>query len=397
MTAPLEGLRVLDLSRILAGPFCTMMLGDMGAEVIKVEHPTGGDDTRSWPPFYEKGGESTYFQSVNRNKKSLTLDLKSAEGKEILNGLAEKSDIFIQNYRPGTVERLGFGYEALSAINPRLIYASISGYGQTGPSKGRPAYDILMQAEGGLMSITGPDEDTPCKTGIALADLTTALFAIQGILLAVIAREKTGRGQFIDMAIQDGQAALMSHAAGNFFGTGKPPGQMGNRHPSICPYRDFACSDGALIVAAANDSLWDRFARAIGREDLAEDPRWARNDQRVQGRDELEAEIDRTLGTKTRAQWAEIITRGGVPCGPVKNIAEVASDPQVLHREMVVEVEHAKTGALKMMGIPVKLSDTPGAIRLPPPLLGEHTGGILRDILEKSEGEVAALKEKGVV
>jgi crotonobetainyl-CoA:carnitine CoA-transferase CaiB-like acyl-CoA transferase len=396
MTSPLEGLRVLDLSRVLAGPFCTMMLGDMGAEIIKVEHPKGGDDTRGWPPFYD-GGESSYFQSVNRNKKSLTLDLKAEEGKKIAHQLIEKSDILIQNFRPGTIERLGFSWDVCSAINPRLIYASISGYGQTGPNRERPAYDILLQAEGGLMSITGEQEGASVKTGIAIADLTTALFAIQGILLAIIAREKTGRGQYIDMAIQDGQAALMSHAAGNFFGTGVPPGRMGNRHPSICPYRDFQCSDGALIVAAANDSLWDRFARAIVRADLADDPTWKVNDDRVKGRDELEAILDKTMKGKTRAEWAEAISKGGVPCGPVKNIGEITSDPQVLHREMVIEMEHATTGTLKMMGIPVKLSDTPGEVKLPPPLLGEHTDEILGDLLGHSDEIIGELRDKNVI
>jgi crotonobetainyl-CoA:carnitine CoA-transferase CaiB-like acyl-CoA transferase len=396
MTMPLEGLRVLDLSRILAGPFCTMMLGDMGAEIIKVENPKGGDDTRSWPPFYD-GGESSYFQAVNRNKKSLTLDLKAEEGKKIIRKLVKKSDILIQNFRPGTIERLGFGYEECNALNPRLIYASISGYGQSGPNWQRPAYDILLQAEGGLMSITGPEGSSGYKSGIAIADLTTALFAIQGILLAVIAREKTGRGQFIDQAIQDGQAALMSHAAGNFFGTGTPPGKMGNRHPSICPYRDFACSDGNLIVAAANDSLWDRFARAIGRDDLADDPKWEKNSDRVKSREIIEDEIEKTMAAKTRAEWAKIISNSGVPCGPIKDISEITTDPQILHREMVVEVEHAKTGTLRMMGIPIKLSDTPGAVILPPPLLGEHTDEILTDLLEIGGEEVISLREAGVV
>ena len=396
MTMPLEGLRVLDLSRILAGPFCTMMLGDMGAEIIKVENPKGGDDTRSWPPFYD-GGESSYFQAVNRNKKSLTLDLKAEEGKKIIRKLVKKSDILIQNFRPGTIERLGFGYEECNALNPRLIYASISGYGQSGPNWQRPAYDILLQAEGGLMSITGPEGSSGYKSGIAIADLTTALFAIQGILLAVIAREKTGRGQFIDQAIQDGQAALMSHAAGNFFGTGTPPGKMGNRHPSICPYRDFACSDGNLIVAAANDSLWDRFARAIGRDDLADDPKWEKNSDRVKNRELIEDEIEKTMAAKTRAEWAKIISNSGVPCGPIKDISEITTDPQILHREMVVEVEHAKTGTLRMMGIPIKLSDTPGAVILPPPLLGEHTDEILTDLLEIGGEEVISLREAGVV
>ena len=396
MSGPLAGYRIIDVTQMLSGPMATMILGDQGADVIKVEHPRGGDDTRSWPPFYE-GGESTYFQSVNRNKKSLTLDLKLEEGKKILRRLVERSDIFIQNFRPGTIERLGFGYEECSALNPRLIYASISGYGQSGPSRERPAYDILLQAEGGLMSITGEQEGNSCKTGIAIADLTTALFAIQGILLAVIAREKSGRGQFIDMAIQDGQAALMSHAAGNFFGTGKPPGRMGNRHPSICPYRDFACSDGVLIVAAANDSLWDRFARTIGRDDLAENPKWKTNDGRVKGRDELEAEIEKILATKTRAEWGNIISNAGIPCGPVKDIGEVASDPQILHRDMVVEIDHAKTGVLKMMGIPVKLSETPGEVKLPPPILGEHTEEILRDLLGQPPEAVESLREQGVI
>ena len=309
----------------------------------------------------------------------------------------KKSDILIQNFRPGTIERLGFGYEECNALNPRLIYASISGYGQSGPNWQRPAYDILLQAEGGLMSITGPEGSSGYKSGIAIADLTTALFAIQGILLAVIAREKTGRGQFIDQAIQDGQAALMSHAAGNFFGTGTPPGKMGNRHPSICPYRDFACSDGNLIVAAANDSLWDRFARAIGRDDLADDPKWEKNSDRVKNRELIEDEIEKTMAAKTRAEWAKIISNSGVPCGPIKDISEITTDPQILHREMVVEVEHAKTGTLRMMGIPIKLSDTPGAVILPPPLLGEHTDEILTDLLEIGGEEVISLREAGVV
>ncbi|MDA1001429.1 MAG: CoA transferase [bacterium] len=396
MTAPLEGLRVLDLSRVLAGPFCSMMLGDMGAEVIKVEHPAGGDETRGWPPFYE-GGESSYFQSVNRNKKSLTLDLKSEAAREIIRDLVEKSDILIQNFRPGAIERLGFGQETCREWNPRLIYASVSGYGQDGPGFNRPAYDILMQGEGGLMSITGGPDTGPFKTGIAIADLTTALFAIQGILLAVIARGKTGKGQFIDMAIQDGQAALMSHAAGNFFATGTPPGRMGNRHPSISPYRDFACADGDMIVAAANDSLWDRFARAIGREDLADDPKWKLNADRVKGRDEIEGIIENILIEKPRAEWVQLIAAAGVPCGPVKTIAEVCADPQVRYREMVVEVAHARTGTLRMMGIPVKLSETPGAVRLPPPLHGEHTDEILTGLLGKSAAEVGALREKGII
>ncbi len=396
MTMPLEGIRVLDLSRILAGPFCTMMLGDMGAEVVKVENPAGGDDTRGWPPFYE-GGESSYFQSVNRNKKSLTLDLKAEEGKDVLRHLVEKSDVLIQNFRPGAIERLGFDWETCRALNPRLIYASVSGYGQSGPSRERPAYDILLQGEGGLMSITGAEGGGGFKTGIAIADLTTAMFATQGILLAIIARERTGRGQYVDTAIQDGQAALMSHAAGNFFATGTPPGRLGNRHPSIAPYRDFPCADGELIVAAANDSLWQRFASAIGREDLADDPRWEKNAQRVEGRDELEAQIIETMRAKTRAEWAKIVSGAGVPCGPVRTIEELCADPQVHHREMVVEIEHAKTGVLKMMGNPMKLSDTPGAIRLPPPLLGEHTGEVLTGLLGMSAETVEALKAQGVV
>ena len=395
MSMPLEGIRVLDLSRILAGPFCTMMLGDMGAEVIKVENPVGGDDTRGWPPFYD-GGESSYFQSVNRNKKSLTLNLKAEEGKEVLRALVQESDILIQNFRPGAIERLGFDWDTCHALNSRLIYASVSGYGQSGPSRARPAYDILLQGEGGLMSITGAEGGGGFKTGIAIADLTTAMFATQGILLAIIAREKTGKGQYVDTAIQDGQAALMSHAAGNYFATGAPPGRLGNRHPSISPYRDFPCSDGELIVAAANDSLWQRFARAIGRADLADDPRWEKNAARVSGRDELEAEIEQTMRTKTRAEWAEIVSGAGVPCGPVRTIEELCADPQIHHREMVVEMEHARTGVLKVMGNPMKLSDTPGEIRMPPPLLGEHTEEVLSRLLGKSDREIAALKEKGV-
>ena len=322
MVMPLDHIRVIDLSRVLAGPFCTMMLGDMGAEVIKIENPIGGDDTRGWPPFYE-GGESSYFQSVNRNKKSLTLDLKSEKGKRILAELIKKSDVLIQNFRPGAIERLGFGWEECKKMNPRLIYSSVSGYGQNGPSRERPAYDILLQGEGGLMSITGPSDGSGYKTGIAIADLTTALFTIQGILLAIISREKTGIGQEIDVSIQDGQAALMSHAAGNFFATSVPPGRLGNQHPSIAPYRDFSCSDGKLIVAAANDSLWKRFASAIGREDLASDSSWGENADRVKGRKNLDAEIEKTMKEKSRAEWEGIISEAGVPCGPIRNIQEL--------------------------------------------------------------------------
>ena len=396
MTMPLEGLRVVDLSRVLAGPFCTMMLGDMGAEILKVENPDGGDDTRLWPPFYP-GGESSYFQAVNRNKRSLTLNLKAGEGKAILRDLVREADILVQNFRPGAVERLGFGWEDCRKLNPRLIYCSISGYGQTGPYRERPAYDILLQAEGGFMSITGTADGPPCKGGIAIADLTTALFAIQGILLAILARQKTGRGQHVDIAIQDGQAALMSHMAGNFFATGKPPRRNGNRHPSISPYREFRCADGEIIVAAANDGLWDRFARAIGREDLADSPRWKKNPDRVAGREEIEREIETTLIRGKRAEWIERISKGGVPCGPVKDLAEVTSDPQVRHRGMVVEVEHARTGVLRMMGIPIKLSDTPGEVQLPPPLLGEHTEEILCGLLGRPKAGLAGLREKGVI
>ena len=314
MSMPLEGIRVLDLSRILAGPFCTMMLGDMGAEVIKVENPIGGDDTRGWPPFYD-GGESSYFQSVNRNKKSLTLNLKAEEGKAILRSLVQESDILIQNFRPGAIERLGFDWDTCHALNPRLIYASVSGYGQSGPSKERPAYDILLQGEGGLMSITGAEGGGGFKTGIAIADLTTAMFATQGILLAIIAREKTGKGQYVDTAIQDGQAALMSHAAGNYFATGAPPGRLGNRHPSISPYRDFPCSDGELIVAAANDSLWQRFARALGRADLADDPSGRKTRRASRGAMNSKRKSSRLCGPKPARSGPKSYREPACPAG----------------------------------------------------------------------------------
>tara|TARA_A100001037_G_scaffold306870_1_gene357885 strand:+ start:7584 stop:8774 length:1191 start_codon:yes stop_codon:yes gene_type:complete len=396
MVMPLDHIRVIDLSRVLAGPFCTMMLGDMGAEIIKIENPDGGDDTRGWPPFYE-GGESSYFQSVNRNKKSLTLDLKSEEGKKILKELIKKSDVLIQNFRPGAIERLGFGWDVCKKINPKLIYSSVSGYGQNGPYRERPAYDILLQAEGGLMSITGPSDGSGYKTGIAIADLTTALFTIQGILLAIISREKTGLGQEIDVSIQDGQAALMSHAAGNFFATSVPPGRLGNEHPSIAPYRDFCCSDGQLIVAAANDSLWQRFAKAIGREDLANDNAWGKNAARVKNRKVLDKEIEKTMKQKSRAEWCKIISEAGVPCGPIRNIQELTKDPQIKHRDMIVEIEHAKTGVLKMMGIPVKLSKTPGKVLLPPPLLGEHTDEILTEIIKYTKSDIDSLREEKII
>jgi len=396
MAGPLEGIRVVDLTRILAGPYCTMMLGDMGAEVIKIEHPKGGDDTRGWgPPFLN--GVSTYFISINRNKKSLTLNLKDERGKELLRDLIRKGDVVVENFRPGALDKLGFSWEEIHRINPAVIFASLSGFGQTGPRRSEPGFDVVIQGEGGIMSITGEPDGPPSKFGASIADITAGMLAAQGVLLSLYHREKTGVGQMVDVGMLDGQVALLTYHANNYFGTGKLPPRRGNKHPSITPYEMYACKDGYFNLGVGNDSLWRRFCDAMGLGDIKEDPKFAINKDRVDNRLELQEILDAFFAKKTVGETLDTLRGAGIPCGPINNLAQVLSEPQILAREMVVDVDVPVAGPTKVTGVPIKLSKTPGAVRTPPPTLGQHTDEVLESVLGMDEAQRNTLREDGVV
>ncbi|MBI3328424.1 MAG: CoA transferase [Nitrospinae bacterium] len=396
MLKPLDGILVIDLTRVLAGPYCTMELADMGATVIKVEIPGTGDDTRAYgPPFLN--GESTYFLSVNRNKKSLTLNLKHEQGKEILRQLIRKGDVLVENFRPGTLESLGFGYEATRTLNPQLIYCSISGFGQTGPYAQRPGYDLVVQGEGGVMSLTGEPDGPPMKVGNSFADITAGMNAFAGILLALLTRERTGEGQCVDVSLLDCQVAMLTYQAGIYFATGKSPQRMGNQHPSITPYETFECRDGYINIAPGNQGLWEKFCKLIGLEHLLADERFSTMKRRIENRAALTPVIAAAVRTRTRREWFELLDREGIPCGLIKNIAEVCSDPQVLARDMVVALQHPAAGPIHVNGIPIKLSGTPGEVKEPPPLLGQHTEEVLADILGYTASQIAAFRQAKVV
>ena len=374
---PLEGLTVLDFSRVLAGPYCTMQLGDLGARVIKIEHPGRGDDTRAWgPPFV--GGESAYFLSVNRNKESLALDLKHERARPILDALLARTDVLVENFRPSKMERIGLGYERLAAQHPRLIYCSISGFGQTGPRRAEAGYDAMMQAEGGLMSITGAADGPPFRVGVAIADIATGMLAAQGILAALVARARTGRGQRVDIAMLDAVTALLTYQASNALATGTTPVRMGNRHPSIAPYDTFAAADGDFVLSVGNDDQFGRLAAVLGRPALATDPRFATNRDRVVNGDALRRELATLLERWPRASLLRALTEAGVPSGAVRSVTEALADPQLEAREMVVPLDHLTAGPIRVLGTPLKLSDTPASVRTPPPALGQHTVEILR-------------------
>ncbi|RNB88704.1 CoA transferase [Brevibacillus nitrificans] len=380
--APLQALdhiRVLDLSRTLAGPFCTMLLGDMGADIIKVEQPDVGDETRRFtPPTWD--GISSYYLASNRNKRSITVDLKAEEGREIIYELAKTADVLVENFRTGALDQMGLGYEQIRQINPRLIYCSVSGFGRTGPEKNRAGYDLLLQGYGGLMSITGEEGRAPVKVGTSLVDMNAGMFAVYGILSALIARERTGKGQFIDVSLLDGQVVLLNYLATSYFATGRASGRLGSAHPSIVPYQAFKARDGDIILAIANNSLWERACRALGWEDLREDPRFHTNDDRVAHRDLLVAIISARIAEMDRQEIIHKLDQAGVPAGPIHTVDQVLNHPQVLAREMVLEVEHPIVKDLKMPGFPVKLSDTPAQVHRHPPLLGEHTEEILLEM-----------------
>ena len=393
---PLDGLTVLDLTRVLSGPYCTMMLADMGARVIKIEHPERGDDTRGWgPPFVS--GESTYFLSVNRNKESVTLDFKTPEGREVLDALIERADVLVENFRPGTLDRLGLGYTDVRSRNPQLVYVSISGFGQTGPRRQEPGYDAAIQAEGGLMSITGDANGPGYRLGVAIADITAGMFAAYGTSLALFARQRSNQGQLVDIGMLDSVAALLTYQAGIHFATGGIPERLGNRHPTVVPYETFEATDGEFVLAVGNDALWRKFCIVAGLEEIVADPRFATNRARVQAYDELRPLLERALRTRSRQTWIEDLTAAGVPCGDVRNIAQVLADPQLAAREMVTELEHIVAGKIRVLGIPIKLSETPGAVKNPPPALGEHTDKVLEELLDINQAERSRLRQLGAI
>ncbi len=391
---PLDDLTIVDLSRALAGPYCTMMLADLGARVIKVETPHGGDDTRGWgPPFLN--GESAYFLSINRNKESLTLNLKSSRGRDLLWRLLERADVLVENFRPGTMDRLGLPYDAVHERIPRLVYCSISGFGQTGPYRERPAYDLIVQGMGGIMAITGEPDGPPTKVGVAIGDICAGMFAAYAILAALRVRDRTGRGQWVDAAMLDGQVAWMTYAAANYFATGEDPSRFGSAHPNLVPYQAFPSGDGFVNVAVGSEGLWQKFCEAL-EIPLARDPRFATNAARVAHRKELLDILMPVFARRTTAEWVDRLLRAGVPAGPISRMSEVMSDPQVGHRGMVVDLDHPRAGRIRVNGVPVKFSETPGAVRMPPPVLGEHSEAILRSIGIGGD-EIAALRKEGVI
>ena len=393
MRTPLEGITVLDLTRVLSGPYCTMLLADMGARVIKIEQPGKGDDTRGWgPPFLN--GESAYFLSVNRNKESVTIDFKHPEGRALLNRLVDRCDVLVENFRPGTLAKLGLDYASLSTRHPQLVYCSVSGFGQTGPRRQESGYDADIQAEGGLMSITGAADGPPFRLGVAIADIVSGMFAAYGISLALLSRERSGRGQEVDIAMLDAVSALLTYQAGAYFASGHVPRRLGNRHPSIVPYETFAASDGDFVLAVGNDDLWKTFCEVA---DLDFGDRFATNRHRVMGYDTLRPLIASRLETQTRQYWIERLTAAGVPCGSVRDIGELFGDPQLRARDMVASVQHETIGSMDVLGVPVKLSATPGSVRTPPPRLGEHTAAVLAHDLGLGADAIATLREQRAI
>lgn len=392
---PLQGIKVLDLTRVLAGPYCTMMLGDLGAEVIKVETPTIGDDSRHFGPYQH--GESAYFMSLNRNKQSITLNLKTDEGKKILKEFVKKVDIIVENYRPGTMEKLGLGYDVLKEINPKIIYAAASGFGHTGPYSLRPAYDGVVQAMGGIMSITGEKDGEPTRVGPSIGDIGAGLFTAIGTLAALNHRNVTGVGQKVDVAMLDCQVAMLENAIARYVVTGEVPRPAGNRHTSIVPFEPFETSNGKIVVAVGNDQIWKRYCQVTGLDALIEDPKFAKNPDRNKNYDELRPLIAEKMMGKTTEEWMKILDDNGVPNGPINYIDAVLEDEQVKAREMIVEVEHPIAGKLKMPGVAIKLSETPGAVVAPAPVLGQHTSEILQRFFGYSEAEIEDLYEKGVL
>jgi crotonobetainyl-CoA:carnitine CoA-transferase CaiB-like acyl-CoA transferase len=395
----LSHIRVLDLSRVLAGPWATQVLADLGAEVIKVERPGTGDDTRGWgPPWLrEETGESAYFVSTNRGKRSITIDIGRPEGQEIVRRVAEQSDVLVENFKAGALERYGLGHRRLAALNPRLVYCSITGFGQTGPYRERAGYDFLVQAMGGLMSITGERDGEPMKVGVAITDILTGMYAATGILAALARREQSGRGQHLDLALLDVQVAMLANQAENYLLTRTPPARLGNAHPSIVPYRAFATSDGHIVIAVGNDGQFARLCDVAGLPQLAGDARFATNAARVRNRVELEEILGRAVAGRDGRDWIESLEAATVPCGPINDLAQVFADPQVVHRGMEISAAHPISGTVPMVASPIRLSETPPPGDVAPPTLGQHTVEVLKGLLGMSDAEVTTLRGSGVI
>jgi len=381
MAGPLNGIRVVDLTRALAGPYCTLLLGDMGADVVKVELPGTGDETRQWgPPFV--AGESSYFMSVNRNKRSVTLDLKSEDGLGALRKLTEQADVLVENFRPGTMERLGLGYQQAKALNPSLVFCSVSGFGQSGPRSRQPAYDGILQGMGGVQFLSGDVDGVPTRVGVPIADITAGMFAAYAVASALFWRERDAehRGQFIDTSMLGGQVALLTYQAGRFFATGQAPGRIGNRHASIAPYEMFRTSDGYVNVAAANEPMWQRFCTALDLPSLLEDERFKTNPDRVTNCEALSALIEKRLAGLSMGEVVDRLEKAEVPVGPVYDLQQVFEDPLSEHLGMAMSTPHPRVPDLRTTGFPFQLSETPAEVRCPPPLLGQHTDEVLREI-----------------
>ena len=388
----LEGIKVVDLTRILSGPYCTMILADLGAEVIKIESPKG-DDTREWgPPFIKN--ESAYFLSVNRNKKSIVLNLKEEKGKGIFLKLVKDADVVVENFRPGTLKRLGIGYETLKEHNPKIVLASISGFGQSGEYSQKPGYDVLAQGMGGLMSVTGEPGRMPVKAGFSMADVGAGMWAAFSIIVALLEREKSGEGQWVDASLLDTVVSWQTYLAGNYFATGNDPQPLGGAHPNIVPYQVFAASDGYFILAVGNDRLWQNFVKVM-EEDAFYDNRFETNPKRVENRDMLIPLMEEQFKKKTVKEWVQLFENAKIPCGPVNNISDILNDKHMIDREMVIEREHPTVGPLKMLGTPIKFSRTPGKVRTVPPAIGEHTVEILQS-LGYDEKMIEHLHKEGI-
>jgi len=392
---PLEGIRVVDLTRFMAGPFGTAMLGDYGADILKIEPPGEGDGARAWgPPFVE--GESIYFLSVNRNKRSLTLNLRHPEGVALFLQLMDRADVVIENFTPGAMSRLGIGDDVLRARNPRLIYCAISGFGQTGPYRDRPAFDLILQGMGGVMATTGEEGGAPVRVGVPIADIAGGMYAAYAIALALLARDRTGVGQSLDVSLLDAQLSWLSYYIGMYLASGEIPLRRGSAHATVVPYQAFACADGRYItLGTGNDRLFRRFAEVAG-VDLADDPRFRSNPDRIRHRADLLPLLDAVFQTRPAAVWLEALRAAGVPCGPISTVDQIVMDPQVRAREMLVEIDHPSAGRITVPGLPVKCSATPGSIRRPPPRLGEHTVEVLGE-LGIPATEIPRLRREGVI
>ena len=407
MPTALGHIRVLDLSRVLAGPWCSQNLADLGADVIKIERPGSGDDTRAWGPPYAKDAdgndttEAAYYLSANRGKRSVTIDIASAEGQQLIRELAREADVVLENYKVGQLKRYGLDYDSLKQVKPDLVYCSVTGFGQDGPYAHRAGYDFLIQGMGGLMSVTGERDDLPGggpqKAGVALTDLMTGMYATIAILAALTHRDRSGEGQYIDMALLDVQVAMLANMGSNYLNSGKPPKRWGNAHPNIVPYQTFACADGHIIVATGNDGQYQKFVEVGGKPELAGDNRFATNPERVKNRDILVPMLAEMVRAQPRDFWIDQLEKVGVPCGPINDIGDVYKNPQVQARGVVIDVPHPTAGSMKLVRSPMKMSATPSTSTVAPPLLGQHTDEILSTVLGRSADDIAALRAKGVL